>query len=198
MKLFRPEVCNFIKKETLTQVFSCEICQISKNIIFTEHLLATASEPLRSVSEKETVALVSQMYCLTGNFSRFMVISWKFQDKFFRTSDSGWFMFSLQKMDKIKLICVVKDIFFYKNSLRFKLYRSRRPGVFCKKMLLEISQNSQGNTCTRFSLLIKTLAQVFSCEFCEISQNTFFYRTPLVAASDSSPLATRLASFFFS
>ena len=29
----------------------------------------------------------------------------------------------------------------------------------------------------------KTLAQVFSCEFCEISKNTFFYRTPLVAAS---------------
>ena len=29
----------------------------------------------------------------------------------------------------------------------------------------------------------ETLAQVFSCEFCEISQNTFFYRTPPVAAS---------------
>ena len=28
-----------------------------------------------------------------------------------------------------------------------------------------------------------TLAQVFSCEFCEISKNTFLYRTPLVAAS---------------
>ena len=28
----------------------------------------------------------------------------------------------------------------------------------------------------------ETLAQVFSCEFCEIS-NTFFHRTPLVAAS---------------
>ena len=26
------------------------------------------------------------------------------------------------------------------------------------------------------------MAQVFSCEFCEISKNTFFYRTPLVAA----------------
>ena len=26
-------------------------------------------------------------------------------------------------------------------------------------------------------------AQVFSCEFCGISKNTFFYRTPLVAAS---------------
>ena len=28
-----------------------------------------------------------------------------------------------------------------------------------------------------------TLAQVFSCEFCEIYKNTFYYRTPLVAAS---------------
>ena len=29
----------------------------------------------------------------------------------------------------------------------------------------------------------ETLTQVFSCEFCEISKNTFLYRTPLVAAS---------------
>ena len=29
----------------------------------------------------------------------------------------------------------------------------------------------------------ETLAQVFSCEFCEISRNIFFYRTPSVAAS---------------
>ena len=30
----------------------------------------------------------------------------------------------------------------------------------------------------------ETLAQVFSCEFCEISKNSFSYRTPLVAASE--------------
>ena len=29
----------------------------------------------------------------------------------------------------------------------------------------------------------ETLAQVFSCEFCEISKNSFSYRTPPVAAS---------------
>ena len=47
-----------------------------------------------------------------------------------------------------------------------------------KKVLLETSQNSQENICARASFLIKkTLAQVFSCEFCEISENTFFYRT---------------------
>ena len=35
--------CNFIKKETLAQVFSCEIYEISKNTFSTEHLM-TASE----------------------------------------------------------------------------------------------------------------------------------------------------------
>ena len=35
--------CNFIKKETLAQVSSCQFCQISKSNIFTEHLRATAS-----------------------------------------------------------------------------------------------------------------------------------------------------------
>ena len=38
------EACNFIKKETLAQVFSCEIWEISKSIFFTEHLCTTASE----------------------------------------------------------------------------------------------------------------------------------------------------------
>ena len=64
-----------------------------------------------------------------------------------------------------------------------------------KKMFLEISQNSQQNTCARVSLsklqaeacnFIKkeTLAQVFSSEFCEVSKNTFSYGTPPVAASE--------------
>ena len=38
-----PETCNFIKKESLTQMFSCEVCEIFKNTFFTEHLWATAS-----------------------------------------------------------------------------------------------------------------------------------------------------------
>ena len=39
----QASACNFIKKETLTQVFSCEFYEISKNAFFTEHLWATAS-----------------------------------------------------------------------------------------------------------------------------------------------------------
>ena len=47
-----------------------------------------------------------------------------------------------------------------------------------KKMFSEISQNLQENTCARVFFLVnfikkETLAQVFSCEFCKISKNTF-------------------------
>ena len=62
-----------------------------------------------------------------------------------------------------------------------------------KKVFLEIHQNSQESTCASDSFLIKlqacnfikkeSLVQAFSCEFGEISKKTFFYRTPLVAAS---------------
>ena len=38
--------------------------------------------------------------------------------------------------------------------------------------------------CRPASLLKKTLAQVFSSEFWEISKNTFCFRTPLMVASD--------------
>ena len=34
----------------------------------------------------------------------------------------------------------------------------------------------------------ESLAQVFSCEFCEISENTFFHRRPLAAASEISDI----------
>ena len=48
-----------------------------------------------------------------------------------------------------------------------------------KKVILEISQDSQA-----FNFIkIEILAQVFSSEFCEISKNVFSYRTPPVAAS---------------
>ena len=57
-----------------------------------------------------------------------------------------------------------------------------------KKVFLEISQNSQESPVPEslfFCNFIKkeTLAKVFSCGFCQISKNTFSYRTPLVAAS---------------
>ena len=63
------------------------------------------------------------------------------------------------------------------------------PRCSVEKVFLEISQNSQENTCAIVSFLIKlqasacnvikkeTMARVFSCEFCEIPKKTFSYRT---------------------
>ena len=71
--------------------------------------------------------------------------------------------------------------------------------MFCKKVFLEILQNSQANTYARVSFLMKlqadacnfikkeTLAQVFSFEFSEIFKNTFFHKTPLVAPVYNGP-----------
>ena len=53
--------------------------------------------------------------------------------------------------------------------------RSSRPDVFWKKGVLSLA----------WSFIKKeTLAEVFCCEFCEISNNTFSYSTPLVALSE--------------
>ena len=46
--------CNFFKKETLTQVFSCEFCEISKNTFFTEHVWATAFDHIKKTFETST------------------------------------------------------------------------------------------------------------------------------------------------
>ena len=40
---FRPLTCNFIKKETLEQMFSCKFCKICKNIFFSRTSLGAAS-----------------------------------------------------------------------------------------------------------------------------------------------------------
>ena len=47
-------------------------------------------------------------------------------------------------------------------------FRSSYPELFCEKRLLEISQNSQENTCARDS------DTDFSCGFYRIFKSTFF------------------------
>ena len=64
--------------------------------------------------------------------------------------------------------------------------RSICPEVFCEKGVFRNFAKFTGKhlwprTCDFIKK--ETLAQVSSCEFCEISKNTFFYRTPRVVAS---------------
>ena len=82
----------------------------------------------------------------------------------------------------------------YKKHATNKI-RSSRPKVFCKKGVLKNFAKFTGkHLCQSFFfnkvaalrpaiLLKKTLAQMFSCEFCEVYKSTFFHRTLLVAAS---------------
>ena len=51
----------------------------------------------------------------------------------------------------------------------------------CQRLFLNKVAGLRPMAC---NFIKKSLAQVFSCEFCEISKNTFFHRTPLVAASE--------------
>ena len=44
----QASACNFIKKETLAQVFSCEFCEIYKNTFITEQLRVTTSVNMAS------------------------------------------------------------------------------------------------------------------------------------------------------
>ena len=73
-------------------------------------------------------------------------------------------------------------------SLIYFTFRSSRPKVFCKKVVLRnfaeftgkhLCQTLFFNKVAGFSVRL----QVFSCDFCEISKNNLCYRTPPVAAS---------------
>ena len=55
--------------------------------------------------------------------------------------------------------------------------------MFCKKGVLRNFTKFTGKHLCQCLFFKETLAQVFSCEFCEISKNTFFYRTAPVATS---------------
>ena len=74
------------------------------------------------------------------------------------------------------------------QSIFFKKVTGLRTGVFWNFAKFTGKQQCQSTffkkvVGLRPALLKETLAQVYFVEFCEISKNTFFYRTPLVAAS---------------
>ena len=83
----------------------------------------------------------------------------------------------------------IPNCFMRKYSKRKLDYiRSSRSEVFCQKCVLrnfaKFTRKQGTESLFQFSFIKKeTLTQVFSYEFCEISKNTSFHRTPLVAAS---------------
>ena len=93
-------------------------------------------------------------------------------------------------------VCYSKYMIFF-IILEWNLHNSEAVAKRCsaKNVLWEISQNSRGNTCARVSFLIKlacnfikkeTLAQLFSCKFCEFSNITFSTEHLRTTASERS------------
>ena len=95
----------------------------------------------------------------------------------------------------LKILQFEKYVIVDAGSKRFaaKLKVQKQPPeeFYGKKLFLKISQNSQENTCARvfFNKVAgdacnfiekETLAQLFSCEFCEISKNTFLQNTSIL------------------
>ena len=74
--------CNFIKRETLTQVFSCEHYEISKNTFFIKHLWWLLLNQKRfSFFYKPTISLRSKIrnccyLCHFSNKRAFELINW--------------------------------------------------------------------------------------------------------------------------
>ena len=77
-----PETCNFIKKETLAQVFSCEFCEISKNTIFIEHLRATVSGFSNFIVKLSVIHLIqkhlkSLLWVQSQSYVEVLYVKWK-------------------------------------------------------------------------------------------------------------------------
>ena len=94
----RPVACNFIKKETLTQVFSCEFCEICKNIFFTEHFWTTAFDTQMKSMDK--------IHCKRS----FLKISIKIPQSYI---SSNLLFFILNKWSKLFLYLAVPYIFVF-------------------------------------------------------------------------------------
>ena len=60
---------HFIKKETPTQVFFCEYCEIFKNTYFEKHLRTTASVNSRAAVFQESLALPKRNALTSGIFN---------------------------------------------------------------------------------------------------------------------------------
>ena len=110
---------------------------------------------------------------------------------------------------KLYLKSIIPDTCYFAT---YHIIEADVQGCSVKTVFFKISKNSQENNCVRVSFLIKqqdsgvrhaTLLKKRlwrTCEFCEIFQNTFSYRTLPVAASymiDSSYKWSLLAQNFF-
>ena len=69
------------------------------------------------------------------------------------------------------------------GGVLYLIYSQKFRKIHRKTPVPEFRFQQCGRLQARIFIIKKTLAQVLSCKFCEIPKKTFYYRTPLVAAS---------------
>ena len=93
----------------------------------------------------------------------------------------------MKNINVTALTVIYEEVIMTHNCVKFSdssfdssIYKTRHLQMFFKIVVLKNFVNFTGKQLC-WSLF---LAKVFSCEICEIFNNTFFYRTPPVAGSE--------------
>ena len=115
--------CNFIKKETLAQVYSCEFCEIFKNNYFIEHVRTTAFA-FRSI---ERFCLLEKG-CFTTSLSR---IATSFSNLKRKKLDFNVFL-----LDIVFKNTVHESSFRFKQHFLHQLYQAHRQFFTSNKEVL--------------------------------------------------------------
>ena len=136
--------CNFIKKKTLAQVFSCEFCEISKNTLSTEHIWATAS----SLTKGHYISAATLLWNAFKPSEKYFLCSKVKQKanknlnaKIVQRKDTSpwrlhyWAYWSLT-MEKTKNEATTNVIIHYLHSLNanFSSYRNQPIDLLCKSV----------------------------------------------------------------
>ena len=113
---------NFIKKETLAQVFSCEFCEIAKNAFLTEHLrwLLLILVPTDALFLVNFLFLISYFFCVCEAFQKQPPEVFYKKRRLLRNF-ADWSLFSLEKQHRrscfpvsfakfLRTICFVEQL----------------------------------------------------------------------------------------
>ena len=104
------KLCDFIKKETLPQVLSCEFCEISKNTFFTGHLWPTVFWTKNISTCYLTKASFIWLILAQLDIFNILKLNW-----FCRITKGKFHSISSKISNKKKIISLVRD-YFLKNS----------------------------------------------------------------------------------
>ena len=118
----QAEACNFIKKETQAQVFSCEFCKISKYTFSTEHVWAAACYLFISFIQK-VIFLTRHGFAPRKIIGKTIMFGCFPLEEFISRRHSKWpYVNMIQKqLFKIMFTLYRKD---YRNVTKFVLDRS--------------------------------------------------------------------------